>query len=240
MKRLVAATCLALAAFSGVGMSTHTSVLAAGGGNSDAAHMCQQGGYANLEGTDGTTFQNAGQCTSYVARGGTIQSVPACIVSSSSGCITLTNLSLPWYPEFGVDHSTLGTITLTRGLYSFSPTSSACALPCGGAASGGGTYTVSSGSTFNGGATSGTFTVTGTTLVYLTGSTCAASLSGGTPTEVAVAATFTGGGQSTNVVIDLVWALGEPAVAQILDPSDLSNILYGNGSPASGTMNTGC
>lgn len=40
-------------------------------GNSDAAHACQKGGYAALVGTGGETFRNAGQCASFVARGGT-------------------------------------------------------------------------------------------------------------------------------------------------------------------------
>ena len=50
----------------------------AGGGNSNAAHACQQGGYANLVGgtmslpDTSVTFTNAGQCTSYAAHGGTL------------------------------------------------------------------------------------------------------------------------------------------------------------------------
>lgn len=39
-------------------------------GNSAAAHACQKGGYSGLVGTGGETFKNAGQCTSYVAHGG--------------------------------------------------------------------------------------------------------------------------------------------------------------------------
>ena len=47
-------------------------------GNSDAAHACQQGGYANVVGGTATlpdtsvTFDNAGKCTSYAAHGGTL------------------------------------------------------------------------------------------------------------------------------------------------------------------------
>ncbi|OJY54318.1 MAG: hypothetical protein BGP03_04200 [Pseudonocardia sp. 73-21] len=41
-----------------------------GGGNSAAAKMCQEGGYANYQRSDGTTFANEGACTSYSARGG--------------------------------------------------------------------------------------------------------------------------------------------------------------------------
>ena len=40
------------------------------GGNSDAAHLCQQGGYKSLVGTDGG-FTNVGECVSYAAHGGT-------------------------------------------------------------------------------------------------------------------------------------------------------------------------
>ncbi len=42
------------------------------GGNSDAAHACQQGGYQNLFRTDGTGFTNVGDCVSYAAQGGTL------------------------------------------------------------------------------------------------------------------------------------------------------------------------
>lgn len=45
------------------------------GGNSAAAHACQDGGYANLEGTDGTLFSNVGNCVSYAAHGGTLVAI---------------------------------------------------------------------------------------------------------------------------------------------------------------------
>src|SRR5919199_139887 len=38
-----------------------------GNGNSDAAHICQQQGYEELEGDDGTTFSNPGECTGFAA-----------------------------------------------------------------------------------------------------------------------------------------------------------------------------
>jgi hypothetical protein len=41
-----------------------------GGGNSDAAHACQQGGYKSLVGTNGG-FTTVGECVSYAAHGGT-------------------------------------------------------------------------------------------------------------------------------------------------------------------------
>ena len=40
------------------------------GGNSAAAHACQQGGYLNLFRIDGTGFKNTGDCVSYAAHGG--------------------------------------------------------------------------------------------------------------------------------------------------------------------------
>lgn len=41
-----------------------------GGGNSDAAHLCQNGGYLNLLGEGGSKFANTGECVSYAAHGG--------------------------------------------------------------------------------------------------------------------------------------------------------------------------
>jgi hypothetical protein len=52
---------------------------AAPGGNSAGAHACQQGGYLNLEGTDGTRFANVDACVSYAAHGGTLQALPPSI-----------------------------------------------------------------------------------------------------------------------------------------------------------------
>jgi hypothetical protein len=75
MKRLLATACLFFAAVGTWGVSGHGVVHAAGGGNSDAAHACQHGGYADLIGTDGvtdTTFRNTGECVSYAAHGGTL------------------------------------------------------------------------------------------------------------------------------------------------------------------------
>jgi hypothetical protein len=43
----------------------------AGGGNSAAAHACQQGGYLGLVGSNGETFRNTGECVSFAAHGGT-------------------------------------------------------------------------------------------------------------------------------------------------------------------------
>jgi hypothetical protein len=39
-------------------------------GNSEAAHACQQGGYADLIGVGGETFSNEGECVRFAAQGG--------------------------------------------------------------------------------------------------------------------------------------------------------------------------
>jgi hypothetical protein len=59
---LLAAVVLAIVPVAGAGNP---------GGNSDAAHACQQGGYLSLVGSDGTTFSNVGECVSFAAHGGT-------------------------------------------------------------------------------------------------------------------------------------------------------------------------
>jgi hypothetical protein len=45
------------------------------GGNSAAAHACQRNGYTQWTTSDGIPFKNAGQCTSYAARGGVLTAV---------------------------------------------------------------------------------------------------------------------------------------------------------------------
>ena len=55
-----------------------------GGGNSPAAHACQDGGFVNLVRSDGSTFANVGDCVSYAARGGTL--VPVTLNVSFSPC----------------------------------------------------------------------------------------------------------------------------------------------------------
>lgn len=60
---------LAMLAAMLVAVSAGTAV--AGGGNSAAAHACQQGGYLALVGSGGETFRNTGECVSFAARGGT-------------------------------------------------------------------------------------------------------------------------------------------------------------------------
>jgi hypothetical protein len=53
-----------------VALAVGSSVALAGGGNSANAQACQKGGWKNLQSADGGTFANAGDCTSYAARGG--------------------------------------------------------------------------------------------------------------------------------------------------------------------------
>ena len=66
MRRLGFALFGALLAMAMVG----TAAGADPGGDSDAAHACQQGGYQSLVGANGG-FTNAGECASYAAQGGT-------------------------------------------------------------------------------------------------------------------------------------------------------------------------
>jgi hypothetical protein len=60
------------------------------GGNSSAAHACQQGGYLSLVGSDGTTFDNVGACVSYAAHGGAFATG---IIIPAGQVATLSNAS---------------------------------------------------------------------------------------------------------------------------------------------------
>jgi hypothetical protein len=136
MKHLVVATCLMIAGFGGLGVVPHGVALAATGGNSDAAHACQQGGYLTLQGSDGTTFKNEGDCVSYAARGGTIAGVSACSVTSTSGCLTFNGLKFT-DPTYG------NTITLTGSTSFVDTCTSGYCFPSSfpnNLATGGGTY----------------------------------------------------------------------------------------------------
>jgi hypothetical protein len=102
LRRLVVlSTFLFAGAVGTLGMSHVTPALADQGGNSSAAHACQQGGYATLFGSDGTGFKNAGECTSYAAHGGTLST--ALITFIESACtgrfaiITITGVGLAPY-----------------------------------------------------------------------------------------------------------------------------------------------
>ena len=204
MNRVLLMLCLLLAGLAGLAGpgATHAA------GNTDAAHACQQGGYLTLFRSDGTGFANAGECTSYAARGGAFSSgIPSCsVVPGTSGCVTLDNLTIT-----GSDAS-LGTISLT-GAYSFSPVTTcgpyytSPTVPCG-TATGGGTYTVTGG-TFNGG-TGGTFTVTGTWgaefALDSTGAptTCAQATTGYQLVIVVATFTDTATGQATQSLLGVI------------------------------------
>lgn len=54
-----------------------------GGGNSGAAHACEQGGHLGLVGSGGETFANIGECVSFAGRGGTFARPPQ-ITSTST------------------------------------------------------------------------------------------------------------------------------------------------------------
>jgi hypothetical protein len=105
------------------------SVVTVGGvaaaGNRDAAHACQDGGYASLQGSDGRTFRNAGECSAYAARGGVISTVSsACAVTATSGCIDYRGVVAT---EF--DSGVFGTRAYTMsGILSFN---FVCGTPCG-------------------------------------------------------------------------------------------------------------
>jgi hypothetical protein len=80
MKRTALALCVGLALVVGVATAT-------AGGNSDAAHACQQNGWQNLVRQDGTPFLNTGDCVSYAAQGGVLKakpSAPTCTAGSEN------------------------------------------------------------------------------------------------------------------------------------------------------------
>jgi hypothetical protein len=108
---------IAIAAMTIVGLMTPATANAAS--NNDAAHACQQGGYASLYGRDqsGATisFNNAGECVSYAAQGGVfVTPLAACTVTATSGCITLDGAPLSVTEPDG----SYGTLTVS-GVVSF-------------------------------------------------------------------------------------------------------------------------
>jgi hypothetical protein len=61
---LTTVACLSLAA-----------IASAGGGSSDNAKLCQNGGWQTLRRLDGSLFANQGACVSYAAQGGTFVTI---------------------------------------------------------------------------------------------------------------------------------------------------------------------
>jgi hypothetical protein len=84
----------AMLAFAGAAVAAAVFVPSAhaAGGNADAAKACQQGGYAGLERTDGSTFGNAGACVSYAAGGGRLQ-------AKGTDAASTTTTTAPTYEE---------------------------------------------------------------------------------------------------------------------------------------------
>ena len=82
-------------------------VALAGGGNSDNAKACQQGGWQNLVRQDGSGFNNTGDCVSYAAQGGVLKAKPAPITAVS-------------VPAFNLDAGSCSvTVPYTKGINTF-------------------------------------------------------------------------------------------------------------------------
>lgn len=120
--------------------------LADGGGNSDAAHACQQGGYSSLQQSNGTGFSNTGQCVSYAAHGGTLFA-PVVTVTSPITAPGIGQVSQPFtVTGTGFHPSSTGTLTCSAswgscgtwgtpttnasGAFSFGPTAWLIGVPC--------------------------------------------------------------------------------------------------------------
>src|SRR5215471_2856388 len=56
----------------GLVLGVGTATALADGGNSENAQLCQKNGWATLARSDGTAFNNQGDCVSYGAQGGTL------------------------------------------------------------------------------------------------------------------------------------------------------------------------
>jgi len=116
---LTAAAALPVLAISGTAS-------AAPAGNSPAAHACQKGGYANLQGTDGTLFSNVDECVSYAAHGGTLQaiqqqpSVSLRFTASTDINFCNANVTLSHFTPFTAYSGTF-TVESVPGFQSFGP-----------------------------------------------------------------------------------------------------------------------
>ncbi|MBW0093803.1 hypothetical protein I4I73_31090 [Pseudonocardia sp. KRD-184] len=76
MHRFLNATAATAAAMSLSLLLAPAAIASTGGDNSDAAKLCQGGGYADYQRSDGTRFANEGACVSYAARGGQLVNLP--------------------------------------------------------------------------------------------------------------------------------------------------------------------
>jgi hypothetical protein len=80
---------------------------AGGPGNSDAAKACQKDGYKSLYRTDGSGFKNTGDCVSYAAQGGTLQTKCQPGSWSPTGVTPCTPASVGFYvPTAGATSQT--------------------------------------------------------------------------------------------------------------------------------------
>jgi hypothetical protein len=82
---------------------TPSSAAYSAGGNSGAAHTCQQGGFASIYQLDGTAFTNSGECTNYAAHGGTLTHAVQFSNIRLGGC----NANTFGYEVGGVEHDVL-------------------------------------------------------------------------------------------------------------------------------------
>lgn len=67
-----------------------------GPGNSSNAQACQNGGWQDLRRSDGTTFDNQGDCVSYAAQGGTLTISPEALCESYGGTFVVGSGTLVW------------------------------------------------------------------------------------------------------------------------------------------------
>jgi hypothetical protein len=98
-RRVLVALCLACVGLGLAGQAARVP-LAHAAGNADAAHACQQGGYANLFGVSSSgqpiSFKNEGDCVSYAAHGGQFTTpIATCAVTATTGCLTFNGVTLP-------------------------------------------------------------------------------------------------------------------------------------------------
>ncbi|MBI2763594.1 MAG: hypothetical protein HYX54_07585 [Chloroflexi bacterium] len=119
MRRFALIACLGLVSVLAWSVSAPLSVKA---GNTDAAHACQQAGYLTLTRSDGTGFKNAGECTSYAARGGQITGIgAACTATATTGCIVLDSVTIRAASLNPITYLSATTYTLS-GTMTFTPT----------------------------------------------------------------------------------------------------------------------
>ena len=101
-------------------LDSDASVAFAKGGNSEAAKACQNGGHQTMEGADGTAFTNAGECVSYVAKGGVIRPIGPRIIEIDSRGIACSGPISTWtvnvYMIYSGGTGTVNGYPLTSGV----------------------------------------------------------------------------------------------------------------------------